>query len=117
MTKYEIERARELLRDLLDSAYECLEDEDFNGEWTYDYWSKDVSEHADVLHKALDTPENIIDVLMPALKPLNVSCTTPVYDELPETDGECPVCGGAVYGCQQYCETCGQELDWSDSDE
>lgn len=28
----------------------------------------------------------------------------------------CPVCKGALYLYEPYCDNCGQKLDWSDSD-
>ena len=29
---------------------------------------------------------------------------------------ECPICEGGLYYEQQYCDECGQALDWSDED-
>lgn len=115
MNKHDIQEARELLDELLSSAYEVELDEDYYGESYVYYLHMDVSRHGRVLGRMLDTLEVIVGALEEVpLKPLDQEVVGPLYDEYPTVYGRCPYCSSTVIEPQSYCDECGQPLDWSD---
>ena len=115
VNKYDIQEARELLDELLSSAYEVELDDDYDGAQYSYYLHMDVSRHSRVLGRMLDTLEVIVGALDEVpLKPTDQEIVEPLYDEMPFAYGRCPYCGNGVTDSQDYCDACGQPLDWSD---